>query len=112
MKNFVTFDNAKEMLNFINDDHDLYCAETNTYVANYNSCGGIVTYFLNEDEVCKCEKYREETGDYWLGCLGPGGNIYDDPSYPDFKDGQIGQPIVKFLLIIESCRASLRFVLL
>ncbi len=27
------------------------------------------------------KKYREETGDYWLGYLGPGGDIYDDPSY-------------------------------
>ncbi len=81
MKNFVTFDNAKEMLDFINDDHDLYCEETNIYVANYNDYGGIVTYFLDEDEVCECEKYREKTGDYWLGYLGPGGDIYDDPSY-------------------------------
>ena len=48
MKNFVTFDNAKEMLDFINDNHDLYCEETNTYVANYNSCGGIVNYSLSK----------------------------------------------------------------
>ena len=89
MKNFVTFDSAKEMLDFINDNHDLYCEETNTYTANYNGIGSIVTYFLDEDEVCECEKYREETGDYWLGCLGPGGNIYDDPSYSDFEDGQM-----------------------
>ena len=63
MKNFVTFDNAEEMLDFINDDHDLYCKETNTYVANYNGIGSIVTYFLDEDDVRKCEKYREETDD-------------------------------------------------
>ena len=89
MKAFVTFDNAEEMLDFINDNHDLYCEETNTYVANYNGIGSIVTYLLDEDEVCECEKYREKTGDYWLGCLSPGGNIYDDPSYPDFEDGQM-----------------------
>ena len=89
MKNFVTFDNAEEMLSFINDNHDLYCEETNTYVSNYNDFGGIVTYFLDEDEVCKCEKYREETGDCWLGCLGPGGDICDDPSYIDFGGDQI-----------------------
>ena len=89
MKNFVTFDNAEEMLNFINDNHDLYCEETNIYVANYNEIGSIVTYFLTEDYVRECEKYREATGDYWLGCLGPGGNIYDDPSYSDFEDGQM-----------------------
>lgn len=81
MKTFVTFDNAKEMLDFINDNHDLYCEETNTYVANYNDWGGIVTYFLDENEVRECEKYREKTGDYWIGCLGLGGEIYDDPSY-------------------------------
>ena len=89
MKNLVTFDNAKEMLDFINDNHDLYCAETNTYVANYNDYGGIVTYYLTAEDAMKCEKYREETGDYWLGCLGFGGSIYDDPSYPDFVDGRM-----------------------
>lgn len=88
MKTFVTFENAKEMLDFINDNHDLYCERTSTYVANYNTCGGIVAYFLNEDDVRKCENYREETGDYWLGCLGPRGDIYDDPSYPDFDEDQ------------------------
>lgn len=89
MKNFVTFDNAKEMLDFINDNHDLYCEEKNTYVANYNGCGGIVAYFLDDDEVRECEKYREETDDYWLGRLGPGGDIYDDPSCPDFEEDQM-----------------------
>lgn len=89
MKNFVTFDNAKEMLDFINDDHDLYCVETNTYAANYNDYGGIATYFLDEDDVLECEEYRKETGDYWLGRLGPGGDIYDDSSYHEFKGGQM-----------------------
>ena len=89
MKNSVTFDNAKEMLKFINNNHDLYCEETNTYVANHNGIGSIVTYLLDEDDVRECEKYREETGDYWLGCLGPGGAIYDDPSYSEFADDQI-----------------------
>lgn len=89
MKNFVTFDNAKEMLDFINDNHDLYCEETNTYVANYNGYSGIVVYFLDDDEVRECEKYREETDDYWLGCLGPCGDIYDNPSYHEFEKGQV-----------------------
>ena len=87
MKKFVTFDSAKEMLDFINDNHDLYCEDTDTYVANYNTCGSIVTYFLTAEDAMECEKYREETGDYWLGCLGPDGDIYDGPSYPDFNDG-------------------------
>lgn len=82
MKNFVTFDNAKEMLDFINDNHDLYCEDpyckgTGVYVANYSDCGGIVTYYLSDEEVRECEKYHAETGDYWLGRLGPGGTIYD-----------------------------------
>ena len=87
MKHFVTFDNANEMLDFINDNHDLYCEETGIYVANYNNCGSIATYSLTAEDVMECEKYRAETGDYWLGCLGPGGDIYDDPLYPDFNDG-------------------------
>lgn len=90
MKTFVTFDNAKEMLDFINENHDLYCGGDGTYVANYNDYGGIVSYrFLDEDEVHKCEKYRAETGDYWLGCLGSGGDIYDDPSYHEFMPDQM-----------------------
>lgn len=84
MKNFVTFDSAKEMLDFINEGHDLYCADDETFVAIYNNYDSIVVYYLDEFQVRKCEKYREETGDCWLGCLGPGGAIYDDPSYPYF----------------------------
>lgn len=80
MKNFVTFDNAKEMLDFIKDNHDLYCEETGVYVANYNDRGGIASYYLSDEEIRECEKYRAETGDYWLGYLGPGGIIYDSPS--------------------------------
>lgn len=88
-KKFVTFDNAKEMLDFINNDHDLYCEMTNAYVANYTVDGGIVVYYLGEDDVRECEKYRTETGDYWLGCLGPGGDIYDDPSHHNFTLDQM-----------------------
>lgn len=88
MKRFVTFDNAMEMLDFINDNHDLYCEETDTYVANYNDCGSIATYCLTAEDAMKCEKYREETGDYWMGCLGSGGYIYDDPLYPYFEKDQ------------------------
>lgn len=84
MKNFVTFDSAKEMLDFINEGHDLYCENDETFVAIYNNYDSIVVYYLDEFQVRKCEKYREETGDCWLGCLGPGGAIYDDPSYPYF----------------------------
>ena len=79
MKNFVTFDDAKEMLDFINDNHDLYCDDTGVYVANYNDRGSIVSYYLSDEEVRECEKYRAETGDYWLGRLGPDGRIYDSP---------------------------------
>lgn len=85
MKNFVTFDNAKEMLDFINDGHDLYCEKNCTFVAIYNCYNSIVVYNLDEFQVRECEKYREETGDCWLACLGPGGYIYDDPSYPCFE---------------------------
>ena len=84
MKNFVTFDSAKEMLDFINDNHDLYCEKDCTFVAIYNCYNSIVVYNLDEFQVRECEKYHEETGDCWLGCLGPGGDIYDDPSYPYF----------------------------
>ena len=93
MKNFVTFDNAKEMLDFINDGHDLYCEEDGTFVTNYNCYNSIVVYDLEEFRVRKCEKYREETGGYWLECLNDDGVddgvIYDDPSYPYFEKDQI-----------------------
>ena len=89
MKNFVTFDNAKEMLDFINDGHDLYCEEDGMFVTNFNYYNSIVVYNLDEFQVRECEKHREETGGYWIECLGPGGSIYDDPSYPDFEDGQM-----------------------
>ena len=88
MKNFVTFDNEKEMLDFINDGHDLYCEKDCTFVATYNYYNSIVVYDLDEFQVRECEKYREETGGYWIECLDSGGTIYDDPSYPYFKKGQ------------------------
>ena len=84
MRKFVTFDNAKEMLNFINDGHDLYYEEDGTFVTNFNYYNSIVVYDLDGFQVRECEKYREETGGYWLECLGPDGDIYDDPSYPYF----------------------------
>lgn len=85
MKNFVTFDNAKEMLDFINDGHDLYCEKYCTFVAIYNCYNSIVVYDLDEFQVRECEKYHEETGGCWLECLGPNGAIYDDPLYPYFE---------------------------
>lgn len=90
MKKFVTFDNAKEMLDFISDCHDLYCANDGTFVALYNDYDSIVVYNLDEFQVRKCEKYREETGDCWLGCLGPDGDIYDDLSCLYFDKGLMG----------------------
>ena len=89
MKNFVTFDSAKEMLDFINNGHDLYCGVNNTFVTNYNYYNSIVVYRLDEFQVRECEKYREETGGYWFECLSSGGTIYDDPSYPYFEKDQI-----------------------
>lgn len=111
MKNFVTFDNAKEMLDFINDNHDLYCEETSIYVANYNDYGGIVTYYLTAEDAMKCEKYREETGDYWLGCLGPGGDIYDDPLYHKFERGQMSDLDMSNLDFCEENYKNLWFVI-
>lgn len=89
MKNFVTFDNAKEMLNFINDGHDLYREENGEFVTNFNYYNSIVVYNLDESQVRECEKYREETGGYWVECLGTDNTIYDDLSYPYFEKGQI-----------------------
>ena len=89
MKNFVTFDNAKEMLDFINDNHDLYCEEDGTFVTNYNIYNSIIVYDLDGFQVRECKKYREETGGYWLECLDDDGLIYDDQSYPDFEKDQM-----------------------
>ena len=89
MENFVTFDNAKEMLDFINDGHDLYYEKDGTFVTNYNYYNSIVVYDLDEVQVCECKKYREETGGYWIERLGSGGTIYDDPSYPYFEKDQM-----------------------
>ena len=55
MKNFVTFDNAKEMLDFINDGYDLYCEEDGTFVTNYDCDDSIVVYDLEGFRVRKCE---------------------------------------------------------
>lgn len=89
MKTFVTFENAKEMLNFISNGHDLYYEEDGTFVTNYNCYNSIVVYDLDGFQVRECEKYHEETGGYWLECLGDDGLIYNDASYPYLKGDEI-----------------------
>lgn len=88
MKIFVTFENAKEMLNIVNKNYDLFCEKTGEYISNYNYFGGILFYRLDENQVRECEEFRAKTGGYWSELL-DGGAVYDDPTSPDFEETQI-----------------------
>lgn len=86
----IVFKNGKEMLHTIWGG-DLYNVETGDYVFEYNNCGSICVYNLSEEEAIELQvKSKLDGGQYWGAYLGPGGYIYDDPSYEGYdKDYSI-----------------------
>ena len=82
----MIFRNGEEMLSALMDGKDLYNAETGQYVFNYNECGSIAVYYLSSDRAEELKELSKEHEEYWGAFLGPGGYIYDDPSYEDFDE--------------------------
>lgn len=82
----MKFNNAQEMCNYvINECRDLYCKEKELYVFLYNEAGSIAVYSIDEKQAKELQQQSEKYHDYWGAFLGPGGEIYDDPTYEDFN---------------------------
>lgn len=73
----MTFNNGKEMLDYIQSDKDLYSPSEQLYIFLYNGYGSIAYYYISNEEA---EELRQ-TNDYWGASLGPGGWIVDTKEY-------------------------------
>ncbi len=83
----MTFNNGKEMLDYINRGFDLYNPEKELYVFDYNTAGSICYYHVDNDTANKLRKEAKENDLYWEDFLSIVGQIADDPSYECYEDG-------------------------
>lgn len=84
----MKFNSATEMLDYIKEGNDLYNPVLETYVFLYNDCGSIAIYSITVEHANILSKKAADIDGFWGGCLGPGGYIYDDPSYEDYTEEQ------------------------
>ncbi len=81
----IKFSSAQDMLSYLQDDNYLYNSKTGDYVFRYNSAGSIAVYSaIRQERATQLAMQAEEQGECWSALLGPGGSIYDDPSYEAF----------------------------
>lgn len=80
----MQFNSGKEMLDYLTDYGDLYSKDKEIYVFNYDGYGGIVYYYIDNEEMNELRAKAKEIDDYVSAFLGPGGRIVDDASNPDF----------------------------
>lgn len=84
----MKFNSAKEILKFINDNHDLYSPKAEIYVFRYNEAGSIATYHISPEKATELSnKVRNSNDEYWGAFLGTGGSIWDDTSCEHYKEG-------------------------
>ena len=76
----MTFNNGKEMLDYIQSGKDLYSPSEQLYIFLYNGYGSIAYYYISNEEA---EELRQ-TDEYWGASLGPGGKVVDTKDY--YKD--------------------------
>lgn len=85
----MKFYTAREMLDYINDNHDLYSPKAEIYVFGYNDAGSIATYPITSEEAAELSnESKRYGGEYWAAFLGIGGSIWDDPSHECYKEEQ------------------------
>lgn len=68
--------------------HDLYSPKAEVYVFGYNDAGSIATYHITEKDAMELSALANKNDDYWSSFLGPGGEIWDDPSYENYSEGE------------------------
>ncbi len=76
------FKSAKDMLDILKAGIDLYNGKQ--YVYSYNDNNSIAVYDLAPDEAKRVSERAMRDKEYWSAMLGPGGKIYDDPSYQGY----------------------------
>lgn len=84
----LKFKSAQQMLDTIKAQ-DLCNPKLGGYVFLYNEAASIAEYVLAKDNMRRIAREAAELGVEWLELLGPGGSIFDDPSYPDYEDYMI-----------------------
>lgn len=86
----MKFKTARQMLDYINSDHDLYSPKAEIYVFNYNEVGSICTYDIDKNEAYViADDAKNNLGEAsWSACLGMGGSIWDDPSHECYHKEQ------------------------
>lgn len=84
----MKFETSAKMLEFINDNHDLYSRQAETYIFNYNETGSVCIYSIDEEKAKELATKAKADGEYWAAFLGTGGHIYDDPSHDCYHEGQ------------------------
>ena len=62
----------------IEKETDLYSPELKLYVFHYNNKDAIAVYRIEKDRAIEIDRQAKETGEYWGGVLGVGGEIHDD----------------------------------
>ena len=84
----MKFGNAKELLNYLQYDGDLYSAEAEIYAFCYNDRGAISYYYIIEKEASKLADEAREADEYWAAFLGVGGRIIEpeEESYEWFEN--------------------------
>ena len=83
----MKFNSGQEMLAVITDQCDLYSKEKEIYVFGYNANGSIAYYDIGNKTMNKLRMEADENGESVSALLGPGGYIYDDPSYGGYEEG-------------------------
>ncbi len=82
----MKFNNAKEMLETLKAETDLYNKETEKYVFNYNLAGSICVYTVGAELAAHLKTLPE----YWGANLGGmNGEIYDDPTSEYYTEDAI-----------------------
>lgn len=71
------------MLDYLLNNTDLYNLETGQYIFHYNKDDAIAVYYIDTQTALQLAKAADDK-EYWGAFLGPGGMIYDDPSYEHF----------------------------
>lgn len=83
----MKFATAEEMLDYINDNNDLYSSLEEIYVFNYNEGGSIASYHIDEEEAKRLSRLVKTSEEgYWGSFLGVGGEIYDYPSHECYRE--------------------------
>ena len=84
----MTFNSAKEMLEYIQEGNDLYNQNIETYVFVYSDAGSIAYYSIDNDHAKELSQTAKEYNEYWGAFLGCGGYIVDDPDSDSYREGR------------------------